>query len=403
MKRRPIAYILGSLAALCAVLGYLILTGERGFSRQLPPARTIDVARLAPAETKNLGWNPDGLNAAFAHAASLSTDTLMIVTNGQVVAVFGDLSRPYDVHSIRKSLLSTLIGHHMASDESPLPLDATLLTLGIDDAPIPLTALQRQATVRHLLMSKSGINHPAAASGSLQAEIDKRLGHEENEPGTIWAYNNWDYNALTTVFENATSTRIADAFDVGIAKPTGLQDFERSAVSYFSDTTRSAHKAAMFKMSARDLARIGQLFLDGGRAGDQQLLAEDWASRPTEEFTETGIAGLRWGHGYLWWIPGPGTGLPAGTFWAWGLGNQALIVIPAWDTVVVHQSDTAEFLKRFLPLIQQIGMTGEAALEELLLSCRKPDARASEYCTEHRFISRREFAELISLIAAAHS
>ncbi|KZK95095.1 Beta-lactamase [Pseudovibrio sp. Ad46] len=126
----------------------------------------------------------------------------MIITDGQRVGAFGNLSKPYSIHSIRKSILSALFGQQLASPTNELRLDATLLELGIDDAPVSLTELQRQTTVRHLLQSVSGINHPAAALGSMLADIDRRLRHTENQPGTIWAYNNWDYNALTTVFEN---------------------------------------------------------------------------------------------------------------------------------------------------------------------------------------------------------
>ncbi|KZM48834.1 serine hydrolase [Labrenzia sp. OB1] len=401
MKRHAVACISASLMIVTIGMVYLVVTGENGFSRPKPQAYSIEVTRLDPTETRNLGWNPDGLDEVFRHIATLSTDSLMIVTDGQVVGAFGDLSKPYKVHSIRKSLLSTLIARQMASDANQLRLDATFEELGIDDAPLPLTELQRQATLRHLLRSVSGINHPAAASGSLQAEIDRRLGHNENQPGTVWAYNNWDYNALTTVFERETGTEIAEAFDIGIAQPAGMEDFVRSAVSYISDASRSEHRAAMFSMSARDLARIGELFINHGRAGGRRVLAENWTRLITEDFTETGIGGLRWGHGYLWWIPGPETGLPEGTFWAWGLGNQALMVIPQWNTVVVHQSDTTEFWKRFVPLVRDEEMTGEAAIEQLILSCRETAARETEYCMEHRFITRREFDQLISLIVAA--
>jgi len=401
LKRRSLFYISASLLIACAVIVYLLLTGERGLSRRVEAARMIEVTRLDPSETGDLGWNPDRLTAVFEHVATLSTDTLAIVTNGEIVGAFGDLSRPLSVHSIRKSLLSALVGQHIGSGKNQLHLDATLLDLGIDDAPIPLTALQRQTTLRHLLKSLSGINHPAAASGSLQADIDRRLGQEENEPGTIWAYNNWDYNALTTIFENETGVSIAEAFENGIGRAIGLQDFKRTDVTYISDVSRSEHKAAMFKLSARDLLRIGELFLNGGPIDDQPLFSQEWVDLITQDFTETGLGGMRWGHGYLWWIPGPSTGLPDGTFWAWGLGNQALMVIPEWNSVIVHQSNTTEFRKRFLPMISDEGMTGEAAIEQLILSCRQAANRKSEYCIEHRFITRREFDQLVSLIVAA--
>lgn len=401
MKRRAAAYGLGALAIVLVVMTYLVLTGENGLSRPKPPERSVEISRLDPTETRSLGWSPDRLDEVFSHAATLSTDTLVIVTNGQAVGALGDLSTPYNVHSIRKSLLSALIGQQLNADANRLRLDATLEDLGIDDAPKPLSKLQRQTTVRHLLRSVSGVNRPAAASGGLQADIDRRLGHDENQPGAIWAYNNWDYNVLTTVFEMAAGAQVAEAFDLRIAQAIGMTDFDRSAVSYVSEPSRSAHRAAMFRMSARDLARVGELYLNNGVAGGRRVLAEGWAGLATEDFTETGIGGLRWGHGYLWWTPGPDAGLPEGTFWAWGLGNQALMVIPAWATVIVHQSDTTEFLKRFLPLIRDEGMTGEDAILDLIRFCRSADTRETDYCVEHRFITRREFETLISLISAA--
>ncbi|KZL14632.1 serine hydrolase [Pseudovibrio sp. Ad26] len=305
MNRRYLLVVLAFVLIAASVLTYLIQTGERGLGRQARPTRSLGVIQLDATKIKNLGWDAKGLDVVFNYAASLSTDSFMIITDGQRVGAFGDLSKPYSIHSIRKPLLSALFGQKLASPTNKLHPDATLLELGIDDAPISLTELQRQTTVRHLLHSVSGINHPAAASGSLQADIDRRLGHTENQLGTIWAYNNWDYNALTTVFENTTGSEVAEAFDIGIAQPVGMQDFERSAVSYTFDPQQSEHRAAMFKMSSRDLARIGNLYLNRGLAGRQHILEENWTSLITSDFTETGLGGLRGGHGYLWWIPSP--------------------------------------------------------------------------------------------------
>ena len=38
----------------------------------------------------------------------------------------------------------------------------------------------------------------------MQKDKDRRLGQTPNIPGTKWAYNNWDYNALTTIFMQET-------------------------------------------------------------------------------------------------------------------------------------------------------------------------------------------------------
>lgn len=92
--------------------------------------------------------------------------------------------------------------------------------------------------------------------------------------------------------------------------------------------------------------------------------------------------------------------MPEGSYFAWGLGQQSVFVVPAWNTVIVHQSDTTEFLKRGLDLQRQ-GVDGDAALEQLVLSCFEEEALATGFCREHRFTGRREFDRLITAIAAA--
>ncbi len=124
--RRAIIYALTFVALVAAALTYLVLTGKNGLSRPDAPARSIDVTRLDPVAAKELGWSSDGLDNIFDHVSTLSTDSFLIITDGQVVGAFGDLSKPYSVHSIRKSLLSALIGQQSHADASLVPLEATL-------------------------------------------------------------------------------------------------------------------------------------------------------------------------------------------------------------------------------------------------------------------------------------
>jgi CubicO group peptidase (beta-lactamase class C family) len=401
MRRSRLLWVILLIIAPVCILGFLFLTGERGFSRAPMAPRPLEITRLSAAETEHLGWKPAGLDAVFKYAASVSTDVMMITTDGQIVGAFGNLEKPYPLHSIRKAFLSALVGQHIGSGEKQIRLDATLGALGINDTPNPLTPLQKQATVLDLLKSMSGINHAAAAEEGLLSEKNRRLGTGDNKAGTIWAYNNWDYNALTTIFETRTGITIADSFQVGIAKPIGMLDYTPKAVSYISAPNVSLHRAAMFEMSARDLTRFGELYLNQGLFNGVRILPQAWIDRITADYAKTDEDSLSAGHGYLWWIPGPDTGLPKGSFWAKGIGPQALFVIPEWHTVIVHLSDMTAFFKRYLTLTEGEGLAPDAALEQVALSCLQPSERATEYCREHRFILRREFAELVSLIAKA--
>jgi len=382
-----------SLALICLVVG--VLSG--------PDAHADETGRLSEADTKQLGWNPEALDRALDYAKSLSTDTLMIVTDGVVVRSFGDLHRPRMTHSMRKALLSALVGQHAGPGPKQLDLDATLKELGIDDEPGPLSPLQSQAKVLHLIKNTSGINHAAAAEAGLTQEKDRRLGDGENAPGTVWAYNNWDHNVLTSVFESATGLSVGEAFKSGIADRIGMQDFSTASVSYVSEPQVSQHRAAMFEMSARDLASFGQLYLSKGNWRGDQVIPGSWVERIVSDQTPTGDPGLKSGHGYLWWIPGPETGLPRGTYFAWGLGQQALFVLPEWRTVVVHQADMQEFLERLLEITKEEQIDTATALERLALHCLEISHAGSDFCRDDRFILRREFDRLISLIVQARN
>lgn len=364
------------------------------------PGRAVATSRLDDSAVRTLGWNVERLDQVLDYAKGLSTDTLLIETGGTTAATLGDPSVRYTVHSIRKALLSTLVGQHVGDGDGRIALGATLADLGIDDNPVPLTPLQRTATVEDLLRSRSGINHAAAAEAGLTSEKNRMLGSEENVPGSKWAYNNWDYNALTTILEKRTGLTIAEAFAIGIAEPLELQDFEPDDVSYQSEPGLSQHPAAAFRMSGRDLARIGRLYLDQGMAGGIRILDAGWIDRIVGTRSETGFGGLRAGHGLLWWLPGVETGIPEGSFMAWGLGNQALLVIPAWDTVIVHQSDMTEFLERFTAALAE-GGEPEAVLEDLVVGCLRRRNREDPFCVEDRFIGRREFDGLVERLVAA--
>lgn len=374
-------------------------SGQRMVGSTFSP-RPVETSRLRSEDARRLGWDASSLDRVFDHVARLSSDSFVIVTDGAVVGSMGKLDTVYPIHSMRKAMLSTIVGQHIGDGLRQIPLSATLAQLGIDDEPQPLSAAQRQARVQDLLKSMSGINHPAAADGGLRTDTNRRLGHGENRPGTIWAYNNWDYNALTTIFEQRTGLSVCEAFQRGVAVPTGMQDFGPDAVEYASEPERSLHRAASFRMSSRDLVRIGQLFLDDGKADGQPVLPPSWIEGITRDDANTGFGGLRAGHGYLWWVPAPSTGLPKGSFLAWGLGQQALFVIPAWNTVIVHQADMTAFVGRWIAL-QREGVDGDTALERILESCIMPGKNTDKFCIEDRFISRREFDRLVTLIVAA--
>jgi CubicO group peptidase (beta-lactamase class C family) len=289
------------------------------------------------AEAQTLGWSTAGLDDVRAFVDSIGTAAFLLVTDGTVVASWGSPNVPFRAHSIRKSLLSALIG--IAIDDGELDTMSTLAELGINDWEL-LTEGERSATVLQLLQSRSGVYHLAASeTDEARATRPERGSHQA---GDYWYYNNWDFNALGTIYSSARGQTIGDAFRDQIARPLGMADFDADRdFRYQLEPQHSRHPAYKFRLSARDLARFGQLYLQGGRWRGRQLIPSSWVVESTRAHSTTGQSGTKSGYGLMWWVTVDGEhGLPPGSFTASGAGGQRLTVIPSEQTVVVHLMDT---------------------------------------------------------------
>lgn len=275
----------------------------------------------------------------------------MVVQDGKVIASWGDVSRKVNVASVRKSLVSALFG--IAVAEGRINLGSTLADLGIDDKPPALTEGEKRATVRDLLMARSGIYHPAAyETGDMRRN---RPDRGSQTPGKYWFYNNWDFNALGTIYRQRTGEDIFESFAQRIAQPTGMQDFSARDGTYVSER-HSIHPAYPFRLTARDAARFGQLFLDGGQWNGRQVIPGSWVKAATTAYSATDRGSM--GYGYLWWTLNPSVFGP-GAALASGYGGQAIAIVPSKHLVVVQTVDPAQNPKgirtsHFVKLLQDL-------------------------------------------------
>ncbi|MFL9874544.1 serine hydrolase domain-containing protein [Paraburkholderia megapolitana] len=319
-----------------AIAGLMAQTSSVSFADQSPDALDWPGVEWDPIAPEQAGWSTDALAQAHAYAQSVNTAALVIVHRGRMVDGFGDIVRKRGIHSIRKSLLSALIG--IAVAENKIDLDATLASLGIDDSPPSLTDAEKQATVRQLLQARSGVYHPALYE--TLSEKQRRPARGSHAAGTFWYYNNWDFNVLGTIYERAVGESIFESFRQRIAGPIGMQDYRPQDGRYIRGAD-SMFPAYPFRMSARDLARFGLLYLRSGRWNTETIVPASWVAESTQAWSETY---LHSGYGYLWWTGFPDRGaalmdLPIGGFWADGHNGQYVVVDPLHDLVVVHQTD----------------------------------------------------------------
>ncbi len=333
---------------ICAARGLFVAATLLGFATvaAIGAERSPTIVENFPGATFETttpeaeGWSVEKLAQAKSWSQQIApTAAVMIVQHGRIVAQWGDTEVKSNLHSVRKSLLSALIG--VAVDEHKIDLGATLGSLGIDDNAPGLSPTEKTATVADLLKARSGVYHAALYETPGMARMRPPRG--SHAPGSFWYYNNWDFNALGTIYERATGDGIFNALQDKIARPIGMQDYQPGDGEYFQGTA-SDHPAYPIRMSARDLARFALLYLHDGRWKDKQIVPSAWVRESTQSYSqvlpafETG-----YGYGYLWWIGfpnyngAPTVNVPPGTFAAMGAEGQYAFVIPALDLVFIHR------------------------------------------------------------------
>jgi hypothetical protein len=280
------------------------------------------------------GWSSEKLAEVKAFYDEIGSSAFLVVFNGSVLLACGEIDRRYMCHSVRKSFLSALYGIYVSKGR--ISLDNTLADLDVDDEP-PLTNEEKQARVIDLLQARSGVFHAAAYETPKMKE--RRPARGSKKPGEFWYYNNWDFNALCTIFEQEIKEGIFEEFKTSIADPLGMEDFRLMDTYYHLEKQHSIHPAYPFRMSARDLARFGLLFLRNGKWKERQIVPKAWVEASQRAYSQ--VPDWRgYGYGYMWWVNIDERDRKYGMYAALGYGGHMIAVLPEQNLVVVNRANT---------------------------------------------------------------
>jgi CubicO group peptidase (beta-lactamase class C family) len=300
------------------------------------------------AKPEDLGYSSAKLEALRGWLKTQKTTALHVSVDGRVLFEHGDTALVSKVASVRKSILAMLFGNYFQSGKADPA--RTVEELGLQDVE-PFLAIERNATLLHLLTARSGIYH---ASGNEElTSASPRRGAQA--PGTYMQYQNWDFNAAGTAFEKISGKDIFAALEADLAKPIGMQDFDIGKQKRNSSLPDSVHPEYAMYLSTRDMARAGLLMLADGAWGERQVMPKGWAGRittlvtphnemhpvPLSMRTRSGL----WGYGMLWWVwDAPNwsqivTGPFQGAYSAMGAFGQYIAVLPAMRMVIAHKVD----------------------------------------------------------------
>jgi CubicO group peptidase (beta-lactamase class C family) len=251
--------------------------------------------------------------------------------------------RSHELRSVSKSIVGLLYG--IALDAGKVPaLDQPLRAQFPQYDDLPDMSQRRGWTIRHAITMTLGtdwnedISYDDPRNGQTAMEnAPDRARYVLEQPIVAVVGERWIYNGGTTVLigkiiEHGVGASIHDYARRVLFDPLGIGPTEWRAVREGEPIFASG-----LGMRPRDLARIGQMILDGGRFGEQQIVPAGWLE---ESFKPAVKISDRRQYGYHWYLGNaPYMGTEGRRFARWigamGNGGQRLIVFPDHGVVVV--------------------------------------------------------------------
>jgi hypothetical protein len=289
-------------------------------------------------DAERAGFSAAGLEEVLSYARTIGTTGLMVVKGGKVLLDYGDTEARGFMAEGRCSVMAMLYGKPVS--EGTIDLSSTLAELGIDDRG-GLLPVEKKATIEDLLTNRSAVYHPTEFIDPTR-DLPAR---GSVEPGTHFYFHSWACLAARVIYTMLTDRDFFQAVGEDLAIPLGLQDFDWRRQHPGRDRSRSVFTLFHLYVSARDVARFGQLMLQEGEWEGEQLVPGEWVTRmtttvtPPNEVNPPAYQGLGLGFGYQWWVwPDLDPESPyAGAYTYRGDWGQYLSVLPQLDMVVAHQ------------------------------------------------------------------
>jgi CubicO group peptidase (beta-lactamase class C family) len=273
------------------------------------------------------------------------TRAVLVLHEGRIVAEryssgFNERTR-FPGWSMTKSVLGALLGVLVA--DGRLALSDRALMPGWQE-PDPRAAIR----VEDLLRMRSGLAF-SEDYADLASDVIEMLFNQADTaeyaasrplvapPGTVWSYASGTTNILSAIARRI----VGEAAYTSWPRRALFSRIGMASALVESDASGTFVASSFMLATARDWARLGQLYLQDGEWDGQRILPEGWVrfnTTPTPQSPD-GIYGAHW---WLGLKPELGGGtaaaarLPRDTFFAVGHEAQVLTVIPSRRLVVIR-------------------------------------------------------------------
>lgn len=323
--------------AFCTSL-WLIMATDSGFSQTSGSGDQIAPSPFDDAFSTEVG---EQLDAAFRDGRLRNLHSVVLVSNDQLLVeryyegkderwgrrlgrVEFTPETLHDLRSVSKSLVGMLYGIALSEGKVAAPGEPLLKHL----PQYAELADERRSriTIGNALSMQLGFQwdedlpytDPRNSEHAMELSPDRcRFVLEQplvHEPGTRWKYSGGATALIACLLVEGTGVPLPDYANAKLFEPLGITHFE-----WVTGHDGVAIAASGLRMRPRDLAKLGQLVLNGGVLDGRQLIPHEWLETSLESHAQIDY---RFNYGYHWWLA---------RRWGWvgafGNGGQRLVVL----------------------------------------------------------------------------
>ena len=311
----------------------------------------------------------------------------VVRVGGRQIIEWGEPNRADLTFSVAKTYLALLAG--VAHDRGLLPdLNEPVLArvpgIGFElEHNRPVTWLQLLQQTSEWQGECFGVPDQVDRYRHLQYQPPREsAGHKGDArplqtPGSFWEYNDVRINQLSLALLHLFGQPLPELFEQAVLQPIGagahwqwlgyddawidLPARDGVAAQRVKSVPGGSHWGAGISISARDQARIGQLLLDGGRHGAQQLVPAHWVARMSQPGPVAPF------YGWLTWLNSEGRLFAQASHASWfmiGAGGHYVWLEPEQRAVVVVRwldgAHAPGFVDRVAQALRSTGQPGRA-------------------------------------------
>lgn len=257
--------------------------------------------------------------------------SLMVLRNGAIVSenyfIGKSAQDSFSVRSVTKSIIGTLIGVAIRNgdvkDEGRKLRNYFPEYFGTISDPV-----KNNIAIKHLLTMTSGFQWNEVADRLYGNYMESAIITAMSDvPGEVFNYNSSNPHLLSGIITKSTNRSTLDFANAYLFDPLGItiKRWDVDPQGYYLGGT------GLF-MTARDMAKVGFLYLNQGCYAGKNIICNKWINDSWNDH----IPGSSIDYGYLWWLMES-----AGhkTAYAFGYGGQMIYVINDLQLVVVFTAD----------------------------------------------------------------